>query len=269
MVTDQDRVEFAKKFIRGAREIAEGTQIAEAREYWQYIHKHGMLIAPRYLAGGSKVKFQFLWAINRQSHRATLPLLYIMPICANDAEIHQGFKEIWQDTSTSHAVYNPGWNIICLRSDWLTSSFDYGCTILHEGGHAKRAFEDGRVGLAETVRTHQYFIEEGDLTFFSGKLWQEKGGQHYRKILDKTVDQIRQQSRPNKTDFINIKKNDEWLSVIDSMLETSAHDMNLDRAWDLFVVFAHLELIERDIHSRKREHRAQFIRTIYTMLGLQ
>jgi hypothetical protein len=264
MPTDEKRLSVARRFIEAAQALASQTRVMDAQRNWEYLHAHGMVVSPRF-AQGDNVSSQAIWAVNRDKRSAAQPMLCIMPIFAEDAALNDPWKKIWHDR-ISVAMYKTGENFIYLRPDVPTSPFDQGCTTLHEAGHARRAFEENRIGQIEMERTHHSVVEEGDMQLLNARLYKERGGERYGALLQELVARIRK-ALGSKLGFFKMKPEKRWLTLLDELFEAKRYGHDLNLLWGKILLYAHLEFIQNNPWPDKPNLRAEFIRIVWQEIG--
>lgn len=265
MITDQERVDFAMRYVSSAQQVVEQTHDAEAKKYLDHLFTSGMVAAPREVKGN--VIYHDNLCVVGFSHTPLEPLLLLMPLFEADKAIDASIFHALLGRSTSIAAYSRGSNRMLLRADVTESPFVSGGILLHETGHAEIAFRSGKVGEPyDEDKIEEELTEEGQLHAMNARLWRLQGGTDYADILQKAFYRMGKISR-GRNGFVGFECDPRWSDTFNKFLGTPPSPEAQQKRFALFVLYANLESVERKKWSVPLERMRMQVLHGYSKMG--
>lgn len=271
MISREDRLSSAETVLFEANRITQNSQVTSARYAWLHLAKHGVVAAPQLSQDRATGAFELLWTLNGNEKTLPDPVLTILPIAEEDATLGMPYSRLWEVCSTQAlAMYIPSGNLIIFRYKSDETDFVRGCTILHEAGHALRAYKEARLGQEAEGMTPSLLLEEVAMHTQDYQLWEEQGGSDYSEVIKQAVGIIRQEYSRLKTNraFIPLEAKGPWLEVLESALGPApTQKRQAARVWQ-FGIHAHFSYADQQPWSLadKMEHKTLVMKLLYTNL---
>lgn len=243
MITNLERWKLGWPYIRGAKAIAEQTQVPFAKECWEYLCGHGV-VAYAKLVSGTTCAMCSIEPVQESAPQLLQPRLSIYPLVPEDAQIGENIARICAGSGV--AGYFSDSNMIVFRT-WLAPEMDFnrGVEFLHEAGHAICAYKEKRIGtiredLQESAR------EEVQMYSLSAALWLEYGGDRYRQLLESAVADLKSRLH-GKQAFQHLAAPRMWADELQAIFGTVS-SKTLQHRLGYLAIFAYMEYYRR-FHS--------------------
>lgn len=268
MPSDHDRLTSAETVLMEANRIARTSRVSTARHAWVHLVEYGIVAAPKLSDDEETGAFQLLWKLNENEKLVPNPPLLILPIAKEDAALGLPYSKLWTLCSThAFALYNPSGNLLVYRCESDETDFVRGCAILHEAGHAKRAFDDNRLGEVVEKITPAVLLEEVAMHTQDYQLWQARGGSAYIAAINTAVTSIQQgyNHLNHNRACVMLKSDGPWSQAIESTLGPApTPKRRIARLWQ-FTIHAHFAYADQQPWSleKKLEHKAMVMKLIY------
>lgn len=249
-------------YIAAAEEIERSTAVPEARTFWAHFRASPVRIgSPRFAVGGNVHCVVLRRLGSAQESPGGPPPLQVMPVFEADGSLDESLREIW--SLPLSAQYQQISNTVFIRTRRVEVPYLCGCALLHELGHAQRAWEERRVGMEYPAElTVAQLYEEGDMHRLLARLWQERGGAPYAVVLDKAVYRVRRLLRDRKGAAL-LENVEDWLTVLNEVFGPAPDDGARNNRMLHLSIHANLELIERASWPEPRRCRAEVLRLVY------
>ncbi len=262
MVSDLQRLTFVQKALRSAAETATTTKLVAAKTHWHYLVENGVIVAPAE-AKAEGIDFRLLQSAKGTNQPPAGPPLLIIPLYEEDQAISVALLPLISKQRVT-AMFRGACNTIFM---WPTrdqeSEFVRGTTLIHEAGHAHKAFVEKRL-FRELVgrgpRPEWLLREEAELNLLTARLWKEKGGAAYGALLEQAVQQL----APHliEPSYAVSPPLPDWLRTMDQIFGPIPPSEEGNR-WGHFWIYAHFEYLERSPWSTFHRDCVDLMRTIY------
>lgn len=243
MITIEDRWAMALPYIRGAKEIAERTQVPFARECWKYLLDYGMVVYAEETEG-ERCAMRIVGPIQQGASNVLTPPVLVYPLVQEDAQVGDNISRACAGTGV--AGYFSDSNMIVFRT-WVAPETDFnrGSDFLHEAGHAICTRKENRIG---TIRgdLQAKAREEVEMYSLNAALWLEYGGKRYRQLLESAVRDLRDGLR-GQPKFLHLEAPQMWANELQAIFGTVSVKAMEHRLGHL-AIFAYMEYY-RQYHS--------------------
>lgn len=267
MPTTRERNASVDEFLRAAESLVARTALSEVHEIWSCLCQHACYAEPAPSAPSRFTVDARGWIFPNLAQRESAKLL-IAPLYAEDVGC---FGETWDAlwAAKGEAGYFQRANLIVLRPEREETPVVHGCSVLHEGGHARRAALEGRAAQPSTEHlTAKILREERDMHALEGALWKEAGGAAYDDALARSVywieNHLRRQGQKVGTAFIGL---DGYPKRLDDVLGTAPTEQARGTRKLHFDILANFEVVNRSALPNTYAVQAEMMRSVYQFIG--